>query len=358
MGSSAKRKKEKKKDFQKPKLKVGKARPKAANATDTSFRAKSIVLNQQSIHSAAPTSTAQFEHTLSLLSSKSDTQRRDALSYLTTSTSAAFAAGQPLPQSVSIILPRLHSLLLDGSTAVRQQLLKLLAALPGAEVSSHEVEQLLLYVRAGMTHLAADIRTSSLEALDWLVAVQGEVVVSCAGGWVKTLRILLGLLAWKVPSKPGDNSSGSGDGGKWTSVPKATFGKVGGEAKMQIKLLNSLALFLRAGLAVPAAQQNSPRYHPDHAAPWGFPLRHTECHMLPTRSNPFGHLNLFGAPRDAESEMFEDREDRQRWYAENVGEAVEAGLEGARKEAGEVGRAAAGVKKVVAEGMREFTLDG
>lgn len=59
MGSSAKKKKDKKKDFQvlmlkrfflvvpfltvflqKPKLRVGKARPKASNFTDTSFKSK------------------------------------------------------------------------------------------------------------------------------------------------------------------------------------------------------------------------------------------------------------------------------------------------------------------------------
>ena len=40
MGSSAKKRKDKKKDFQKPKLKVGKARPKPINSTDTSFNAK------------------------------------------------------------------------------------------------------------------------------------------------------------------------------------------------------------------------------------------------------------------------------------------------------------------------------
>jgi len=40
MGASSKRKKEKAKDFQKPKLKVGKARPKNTNATDTSFAVK------------------------------------------------------------------------------------------------------------------------------------------------------------------------------------------------------------------------------------------------------------------------------------------------------------------------------
>jgi pre-rRNA-processing protein IPI1 len=41
MGSSTKKKKEKKKDFQKTKLKVGKTKAKPENFTDTSFRAKS-----------------------------------------------------------------------------------------------------------------------------------------------------------------------------------------------------------------------------------------------------------------------------------------------------------------------------
>ena len=40
MGSSRKRKNEKRKDFKKPKLKVGKARTKPDNFTDTSFKAK------------------------------------------------------------------------------------------------------------------------------------------------------------------------------------------------------------------------------------------------------------------------------------------------------------------------------
>ena len=40
MGSSTKKKNEKRKDFKKPKLKVGKSRPKPDNFTDTSFKAK------------------------------------------------------------------------------------------------------------------------------------------------------------------------------------------------------------------------------------------------------------------------------------------------------------------------------
>jgi pre-rRNA-processing protein IPI1 len=42
MGSSARKKAEKKKDFQKQKLRVGKQRPKASNATDTSFKSKGV----------------------------------------------------------------------------------------------------------------------------------------------------------------------------------------------------------------------------------------------------------------------------------------------------------------------------
>lgn len=44
MTNSSKKKKERKQDFQKQKLKVGKARPKNTNATDTSFAAKCTYL--------------------------------------------------------------------------------------------------------------------------------------------------------------------------------------------------------------------------------------------------------------------------------------------------------------------------
>lgn len=56
MGSSTKKKKEKKKDFQKPKLKVGKAKAKPANFTDTSFKSKGsttvVAANQPTYHFA------------------------------------------------------------------------------------------------------------------------------------------------------------------------------------------------------------------------------------------------------------------------------------------------------------------
>lgn len=333
MGSSAKRKKEKKKDFQKPKLKVGKAKPKAANHTDTSFKAKSIVLTQQSLSANAPTLAAQCAHHLSLLSHRSDSQRKESLAYLTTAVST-LPPGSPLPQPASVIIPGVQRLILDGSNAVRQQLLKLLQVLPKGDIAGC-TEQLLLHTKAGMTHLSNDIRIFSLDVLDWLLGVAGDEVVSCAGGWIKMLKCFLGLLGWQ-----------SETAGKW-SAPKAA-GKSGGDAKIQVKQMNTLTSFLRIGLSPSQAA------FPMQAAGASFPLWQTEHHLISERSNAYAHLNLFGATRDEEAEMYEDREDRQRVFHDRAKSAIIEGLEQATKGGGELGRAAALMRKVVKEGMADY----
>lgn len=162
--------------------------------------------------------------------------------------------GSPLPQPPSVIILAVQRLILDGSNSVRQQLLKLLQALPKADITGH-TDLLLLHTRAGMTHLATDIRTFALDVLEWLLEVAGDEVVSCAGGWVKTLKCFLSLLGWQNESS-----------GKW-SAPKS-FGKAAGDSKVQVKQMNALASFLRAGLL-----------HSERAAQAGsgvdtFPLRY------------------------------------------------------------------------------------
>lgn len=76
--------------------------------------------------------------------------------------------------------------------------------------------------------------------------------------------------------------------------------------------------------------------------------------MLSERSNAYAHLNLFGAARDEEAEMYEDREDRQRVFHERAEAAIVAGLEEAIKAGGELGRAGAQLRKVTREGMADF----
>jgi len=296
-----------------------------------------IVLNRQSLTTAAPSTSLQFTHHLSLLTHRSDAQRRDSLSFLTSAITAR-GVNASLPQPVSVILPTLLPLILDGSNGVRGQLIRLLRFLPAGEVEDH-VDELLLYIRAGMTHLAADIRASTIEILDWLLEVAGQETVSCTGGWVKTLKCFLALLGWQ-------NDDGTT---KWSSS-KVSFGKAGSEGKALVQNLTVLASFLSVGL-LPCSETI------DEELASNFPLWDTHYHALPRRSNCFAHLNLFGPPRDEEAEMYEDREERRRIFHTRFQKPVERGLEASRKEGGEVGRAAAVVARAVIEGIDVYVIN-
>lgn len=242
----------------------------------------------------------------------------------------------PLPQPAGLIISKVQPLVHSKSNGVRQQLVKLLQTLPAGDIAGN-VDQLLLWTRAGMTHLSADVRSSSLNILDWLLQVAGDEVVSCAGGWFKTLKSFLSLLGWQARV---DHDS------HWTNRSTSTHPS---DAKAQARILTSLASFLRAGLAPPTDPA------PDISAQLNFPLWHTDQHLRPTRSNAFAYLNLFGPPRDEEAEMYEDREDRQRVFYERFQPAIAAGLEEAKKAGGEVGRAASAVRKAIDEAMADFS---
>lgn len=184
-----------------------------------------------------------------------------------------------------------------------------------------------------MTHLASEIRIFGLDVLDWLLGVAGDEVVSCAGGWVKMLKCFLSLLSWQSEATS-----------KW-SAPKS-FGR--SDSKIQVKQMIALTAFLRTGLFYAQASASAITSESD------FPLWQTEHHVLSERSNAYAHLNLFGAVRDEEAEMYEDREDRQRVFHDRAETAVVTGLEQATKGGGELGRAAAQLRKVVKEGMADF----
>ncbi|KAL8749701.1 MAG: hypothetical protein Q9199_007529 [Rusavskia elegans] len=340
MGSSAKKKKDKKKDFKKPKLKVGKARPKPANFTDTSFKSKAIVLKQQSITTSAPSASSQFSHHLSLLTSRTDSQRRDSLSYLTTAI-ATRLINAPLEQPVSVLLPKILPLTLDISNGVRAQLLTLLRALPPTDVEDH-VGQVLLWLRAGISHLAAEIRSSTMDMLLWAVDCVGDALVSCAGGWVKILKALILMQGWPMESSPQS----------WSSIKTTTFGKPGSDGKALAKSLNTMASFVEAGL-------HEHRQEQEQSTGWGWPLNNVEQHMISRRSNCFAYLNLFGPPPDEESQILEDRVDRQRVFVKRFQKPIELGLKAAKQEGGDVGRASTHLQKAIKDGMKDFDgLDG
>ncbi|KAI5310019.1 rRNA processing protein, partial [Ascosphaera atra] len=260
-----------------------------------------------------------------------DSQRRDALAHLTTFIKAR-PVDTPLPQPMSMFLPSLLPLILDASKGVRTQLLKLFQVLPKEELVG-TAAQILPYVRAGLTHLAADIRVSSIDILSWLLSVLGEEVVSCSGGWIKTLNCFLSVLGWHTEEST-----------KW-SASRTSFGKAGTDGKPVAKALAALAEFLRVGIVPEEPEENEEEQRPLGWRYW--PLRDYEFHMMPTRPNPYGYLNLFGPPRDEEDAPYETIDDRLRVFNENFRTPIERGLDAARREGGEAGRASALVLKVL-----------
>jgi pre-rRNA-processing protein IPI1 len=329
MGSSVKKKREKKKDFQKAKLKVGKARPKPANSTDTSFRSKAIIISQQSLSLTAPSVSSQFSHHVSLLTSRSESQRKESLAYLTTGV-ASRPVGSPLQLPTSTLLPKLCPLILDGSSGVRNQLLKVFQVLPDAEVADHAAK-ILPYIRAGMTHLAADIRMSAVSVLSWLTRVAGSEVVSCPGGWYRTLNCFMSVLGW----------NGEGEA-KWASN-KPMFAKSAVEGKPLIRNMQVLAEFVAAGLD-DGIDFNDAKEGNQRSS---FPLWDVKHHYVPEKSNAYAYLSLFGIPKDDDNAMLEIREDRLRVFDERFRAVVELNLDSAKSEGGELGRAAALVTKAL-----------
>jgi pre-rRNA-processing protein IPI1 len=235
-----------------------------------------------------------------------------------------------------VILPPLLPLVLDGGHGVRAQLLRLLKSLPSTEVEGR-AGLLLPYIRTGMTHLAADIRFSSVDILSWLLLVSGNEVVSCGGGWVKTVNCFLSLLGWHTE-----------ESGK-LSLTKAFFGKAPSEGKQMAKVLQVFAEFLRAGIGPPDDVLISDADQGSGTITWSFPLHQTPQHLLPSKSAPFSYLNLFGHPQDTEGDMYETHYDRFRIFVQMFETPVKRGISVARKEGGEIGRASATVNKVLEE---------
>ncbi|ROT37555.1 pre-rRNA-processing protein IPI1 [Sodiomyces alkalinus F11] len=325
MGSSTKKKKEKAKDFQKPKFKVGKAKAKPSNFTDTSFKAKSIVMGQQNLSTEAPETSAQFRHSLSLASnSRSEKQRKEALANLTTQV----ASGNN-PVGTATLLARLLPLISDPCGPVRTQLLKLFRQLPGDEVRNH-AERCIMYVRAGMTHLSVDISNDALSALEWLLDVAEDEIVSCPGGWAKTLSSFCALMGWSVSATGG-----------WSAAPKGGSLKTK-DAQSRVRQLAILAKFLTAGLEAEAVATRNPNAHWDG------------MYRVPRVPQPFAYLNLFGSRRDEEAEMYIDNESRQRVFGRRFLILFSRGVEHTKKEGGAVGRSASALEQSLKDGMAGF----
>ncbi|KAH0602688.1 uncharacterized protein H6S33_008338 [Morchella sextelata] len=345
MGSSNRKKKEKLKDFQKPKLKVGKTKPKAANFTNTSFKSKAIVVATQSLHTSAPSVSYLFTHHLTLLKHHSSATRRESLSYLTTHlpNALAYASSKTSTSSngvppMSAIISALTPLMLDTSQLVRTHLLALFKLLPTSQVAMY-IPKILLFVNSATTHITEEIRADSTKFLQWAIGVDPEGAFG-GGGWGASLRGIAGCLGW------------NGAGVK-AVVPK------GKEMKVVMAHLEVLKYVLEKGLGSFDAEEEMEGVR----GIWG----DAEVYRLPDRSNTYAYLNLFGAPpassgggEFATGEP-EDVDARRRYLTDGQGKNILAllsmGLASLKKDGGEVGRTAGKVLSYLLEMVEDKAVE-
>jgi pre-rRNA-processing protein IPI1 len=220
---------------------------------------------------------------------------------------------------------------------VRSQCLKFLSELPPNDVAS-KAEELTLYARVAITHLSLKIQLTGLEVLEWLLNVADSNVVSAPGGWLRTINVLLVALEWK-----GLSGTKSDSGWRKSTVNSRTTG-TDDDGKLKMRLLNVFALLLEKGLQDTYERDRLERYK---EAQQRFPYFLYPACAIPKKSNPYGYLNLFGPPRDEESQQYLDSRERAEAYVKYVSEDVQVGVEKMKREGGGVGRAAMNLERVI-----------
>ena len=193
--------------------------------------------------------------------------------------------------------------------------MKLFRSMATREVGDHAAD-VLPYVRAGMTHLSADVRLSAIDVLSWLVEIAGPELVSCVGGWFKTMNCFLTVLGWREP-----------DAAKW-SAARGSLGRSASEGRPMARTLQAMSDFIAAGIGEAEVLTRERKN--------AFPLWHVDHHMISRKSGAFAYLNLFGPPRNEENEMLEDQQDRLRVFDAKFRAIIELGLSSAKQEGGEV----------------------
>ncbi|KAH8110674.1 hypothetical protein DFH11DRAFT_1514092 [Phellopilus nigrolimitatus] len=184
MTKSAKRKKERTTDFTKPKLKLGKGKQPATNAIDTSYKARSIALPQQSIattkDASAPTTKRKLtlEDLLAHLKHYSAGIRKDALQGLHELLEEHRFLLEPNLLKLTNTCVRLIS---DEDSSVRKALHSffawLLPRIPREHLAPH-APTILLFTASAQTHIFPEIRIDAIRIIDLLLEFIPEYVVN------------------------------------------------------------------------------------------------------------------------------------------------------------------------------------
>jgi len=234
------------KDFEKQKLKVGKKKAENANATNTSFQTKTLVMHSQNKGPGLANYLALTRH-------HQAPARRQALANISDIVHLH-------EQETGEILRAVAPLMVDEDHQVRMTMLNFLRKLTQPLLAPHTL-LLIVHIHAAMTHITPGIRADSTQFLDVLITKCPRELVR--QGFTKTLALYFPLMGWPLV---GNTQSGS-------VSTTLSFGKLAPKARSgHLKSLQNLLSFAFK----PEESKESVLFHPD-----------TERFLIPFVGNPF-----------------------------------------------------------------------
>lgn len=326
--TKSKKQKQKKQDFLKRKLKVGKKTDKPSNHTDTSFVVRAIsVKNQHLEHETDLTKR------LTLLRHHNVTVRKETL----------LEFQKHLPQIIKsqLMTPLLtHSipLICDDSKGVRDSLIDLLN-----EIGQLDVQVLILhcnifvlYINMAMTHIVPRIQADSTRFLGCLLKYCSDEIVRQA--WLKLLNGVVSVLGWGM------------FGNNQASGALQTKKRDSKNTKVHLDVLTEL---IKYGCSdVKPEQANAVNETNDNI---------TNPHLVPEFPQPYEYLKLFARtlknknetqnPNAANASALnnQDLDSRQAIFKEQFQQKIQKQVESIIQDGGECGKSANNLKQLLNE---------
>lgn len=325
---SARKRKEKKKDFTKQKIKVGKTAPKGANQTSTEFKAKKITISSTTKNFINHHQTKENSNNLEYLkklsvvrktTSNLNSRKEILAEFLELLKKDPFQETHQIP--LDELLKVIKMLFLDQSkkirTNAREILIELIKNHNNLIILNHD--SIMLFIFSAMTHLKPTIRQDSIYTLRSILD-GGERLknLTIANYWIRVWKNILVLMNWKKENK--------------SYVDSNDFKDFDG---MRLEQLNFIYEFLSSGcvenVQSDSNDSNDDKIIQNHSLLSMYMIK-PNMGMLYRNLKLFGNVSIVSDDINPNSEEFddtmlcEDLNDRVKTFYEGFFEVVIGGL--------------------------------
>ncbi|SCU83669.1 LAMI_0C04104g1_1 [Lachancea mirantina] len=295
----AKKKTLKQQDFQKKKLKVGKAKQGPSNLTDTSFVAKTILLPNQTKLSSAERSSGtrksgqqELEQSvikrLSLCKHHSAITRKETLVHFKQQVPKIAHSG-----CMTQIMHACYPMMCDDDRQVREALLEMIDEVGqyNCDVLRLNCRAFVLFLSSAMTHILSPVQRDCGKFLACGLKYFADELTR--NSWIKLLRGMFGVLGWPLkaesPERNGNGNNGNRQPKKSVSmaISSASVVNMNSARAKHARAINidALHLLIKCG-CLELVMRDDPQ--PDeHSA-----AAHNK-YLIPECPQPYEHLKIF-----------------------------------------------------------------